>query len=112
MKNLNTLTRKMAAFAIFTFAFCFLVCGFAQASSITVGPALTNLTITSENPSSLFNGTTVQVTVDVDGQVEVDFYQVSGSSFTQVASIIRSVTGGVPQSIFWNGLWLIGSELG
>jgi len=82
-----------------------------HATSITAGPLLTNTNIVTEmSPTS--NGTTVQFSLDVGGQVEADFYQVSAvdSSLNKVATVIKTYSSGGPQTLFWNGLWLIGTD--
>ncbi len=88
----------------------------AHATSITAGPTLSNTSITFETNGTP-NGTTIQFTLDSGGQVDIIFSQVSpvDSSLTQVATLTRvygSGSGGVPQSVFWNGLWLIGTDFG
>ena len=98
------------------FAVLLLLSRSAHATAITVGPSLTNTSITSESNNAT-NGTTVQFTLDTAGQVEVDFFQVSpvDSSLSAAlpgASIIKTYASGGSQSIFWNGYWLIGTDFG
>src|SRR5258708_7816579 len=87
---------------------------FAHATAITAGPTLTGSPVTSEtNP--LKDGVTVQMTVDgTTDHVLIVFSQVSpvDSSLTQVASITQAVTGNSSPQIFWNALWLIGTDFG
>jgi len=99
--------------ALLALGLCLLPLRPAHATNITVGPSLSNTNITSELNNTT-NGTTVQFTLDVGGQVEVAFYQVSpvDSSLTLVTAININPASGGAQSVFWNALWPIGIDFG
>lgn len=88
----------------------------AQALNVTA-VTLSGTNVTYEQ-GGLPNGTTVTVTVDAPGQVQIAIaggIQNFGDAGTQVASLTLPFTAaqvGTPQSIFWNGLWLINGALG
>lgn len=109
---MKTYTIRYAVFCCLISAF-FL--GFAQRSeavAFTAGPTLTGSPVTSET-NALSNGVTVQFTLDSSVQVTLDFFQVAqDASLTQVASLSQSASAGVSKSIFWNALWLIGTNFG
>jgi len=84
----------------------------AYAIAITGGPTLLGSPVTSEI-NGLTDGVTVQFTLDSLGSVQINFFQVSpvDSSLTQVASINQSnIPGSTLTRVFWNALWLIGTD--
>jgi flagellar hook assembly protein FlgD len=98
--------KRLAVYVCF-FALC---APTAHAITITAGPTLSGSPVTSET-TQLKNGVTIQVTVDVSGQAQVDFFQIlPDASLSHVATITQNITGGVSTSIFWNALWPIGLD--
>jgi len=89
----------------------------SRAQALTISNvSFTPSTLSTE--SGLVNGTSIGFTIDTPGEVQVNIaggVQNFGDPGTTVATLTQFYSSGVfPQteSIFWNGLWLIGGDLG
>jgi flagellar hook assembly protein FlgD len=82
----------------------------AYALSVTAG-SLSNTSITAESLAPQ-NGTTLQFTLDGPAHVDISVYNKADVSLSTVVTTLRhDYASGGPQSVFWNGLWNIGSDL-
>src|SRR5262245_45717800 len=97
----------------FLFSISHLPCRPLSAVQVT-GATLSNFNINSESLTTVGNssGTVVQFTLDTAADVTVFIQDAVNTSSSTIATLTQNYASGGPQSIFWNGLWLIGNEGG